>query len=692
MEAVAPDFGLSSQVAASAYVDWTRSAQTLTWQGNGLTPGGGGTWNTANTNWNAGASAPANQFWSNSWNDSAVFGTTGGTVAVVTPVTVNQVAFNASGYSLTGSSPITLAGSNPGFYVGSGVSATVASPILGSAGLIKSGGGNVLLSSPNYFTGGTTIPAGRVTVSNPLSLGNGPVTLNGGTLALAVTPAVQPITAFNSPVSPQIFTLTKGNAGDGPSFTASTLVLTDGVNGETNSAFTTQPVAVTNSAGFSASFTYQPSPVASGAQADGIAFVLQNDPRMTAALGDGGGTFGYGEQGSDTNEIKNSLAIYLNIYNTTQTGIGSNGALGTAISTSPVNFALGDPCQVTLVYSGSAQTLAQTIFDTATASTFTHTYTGVNLNTLLNGTSTYVGFTAGTGGLNATQTISNFTFTNNLNSSAGILNTITATGATTSVLSIAAAVSGVPSSTGAVTVISGSTLQIVTGTPGKTAVLSIPSLSLAGSIGNWASTLDVTSQAIDLTGGVLATIVNQIASGSAGNWTGFGITSSTAATDSSHLTAVGVLQNTINGTTPIYGTGTPLGLFEGANPAASDILIKFTYYGDANLDGKVDGSDYSLIDNGFNTTATGWFNGDFNYDGVINGSDYTLIDNSFNQQGAQLTAQAAVSTAQIAVTASVPEPSLLALATLFPAMLRRHKKIRTCHTHQVQCSNCKENG
>ena len=89
----------------------------------------------------------------------------------------------------------------------------------------------------------------------------------------------------------------------------------------------------------------------------------------------------------------------------------------------------------------------------------------------------------------------------------------------------------------------------------------------------------------------------------------------------------------------MYGAGTTLGLFDGsATPAPSDILVKYTYFGDANLDGHVDGSDYTLIDNGYNTRTTGapltgWFNGDFNYDGRVDGSDYTLIDNAFNCKG-----------------------------------------------------------
>jgi hypothetical protein len=71
------------------------------------------------------------------------------------------------------------------------------------------------------------------------------------------------------------------------------------------------------------------------------------------------------------------------------------------------------------------------------------------------------------------------------------------------------------------------------------------------------------------------------------------------------------------------------------------VLVKYTYYGDANLDGQVDGSDYTKIDNGFNNHLTGWINGDFNYDGAVDGSDYTLIDNAFNTQSASIAASIA---------------------------------------------------
>jgi hypothetical protein len=144
------------------------------------------------------------------------------------------------------------------------------------------------------------------------------------------------------------------------------------------------------------------------------------------------------------------------------------------------------------------------------------------------------------------------------------------------------------------------------------------------------ATLDVGGNDFLVQNGDLAAITALLATGFAnGSWTGAGIASAAAAGDSSHLTALGAIDNSQS----IFG---PANLFDGDAPAVTDILIKYTYYGDANLDGQVDGSDYTKIDNGYNTHQTGWENGDFNYDAVVDGSDYTLIDNAFNTQSAPL--------------------------------------------------------
>jgi hypothetical protein len=63
----------------------------------------------------------------------------------------------------------------------------------------------------------------------------------------------------------------------------------------------------------------------------------------------------------------------------------------------------------------------------------------------------------------------------------------------------------------------------------------------------------------------------------------------------------------------------------------------YTYAGDANLDGTIDGGDYGIIDNFVQVpNADGYANGDFNYDGVIDGGDYGIIDNNVQAQGAPL--------------------------------------------------------
>jgi hypothetical protein len=95
------------------------------------------------------------------------------------------------------------------------------------------------------------------------------------------------------------------------------------------------------------------------------------------------------------------------------------------------------------------------------------------------------------------------------------------------------------------------------------------------------------------------------------------------------------------------------------------VLVKYTYYGDANLDGIVNGADYQQIDNGFGMHLTGRSNGDFNYDGVVDGSDYSLIDNTYNQLSARGASPLALIASPTSITTSpAPEPTTLALLGL----------------------------
>jgi alpha-amylase len=246
------------------------------------------------------------------------------------------------------------------------------------------------------------------------------------------------------------------------------------------------------------------------------------------------------------------------------------------------------------------------------------------------------------------------------------------------------------------TSINGSGLSIAAGakviiaalnsTPAATSRLS--SLTIAGSTNAWTGKLDLQSSDLLLeatptsAAAALAQVTDQIKSGfDNGKWDGQGITSSASATDPKGDHTLGVILNSFNGS-PLYTT------FDGQSVDTNTILIKYTYYGDANLDGQVNGSDYTAIDNGFNEGLTGWNNGDFNYDGVINGDDYALIDNAFNMVGslaatpqdmvAADTDQISPPPSIIVTPTAVPEPSTLGLFAAATAglLVRRQRKQR----------------
>ncbi len=78
-------------------------------------------------------------------------------------------------------------------------------------------------------------------------------------------------------------------------------------------------------------------------------------------------------------------------------------------------------------------------------------------------------------------------------------------------------------------------------------------------------------------------------------------------------------------------------LFDGETVDAATVIVKYTYGGDANIDGVINADDYATIDfNSNNPAAHNYFNGDFNLDGVINADDYSVIDFNNTAQGSPL--------------------------------------------------------
>ncbi len=155
-------------------------------------------------------------------------------------------------------------------------------------------------------------------------------------------------------------------------------------------------------------------------------------------------------------------------------------------------------------------------------------------------------------------------------------------------------------------------------TPASRTLLAVGGLSLTG------GTLDLGNNDLVVHNASLSAVTALAAAGYAGGaWTGAGLTSSSAAADAKHLTAVGVI-------------AARAGTFDGQAVVATDVLARYTYYGDTNLSGVVDAADYLAVDAGYYNHLTGWANGDFNYDGVVDGSDYTLMDNAFDMESTTL--------------------------------------------------------
>jgi fibronectin-binding autotransporter adhesin len=616
--------------------------------------------------------------------DIASYTITGGTLAAPAILSYGNTFMNNSTLNLNGGtlqatqdSPAFINGFNNAYLMDSGItvdnnshnitigqSLTHAGNSSIDGGITFQGTGTTKLLGSNTYTGNTVVTAGKLLVGNPAAIGTGSVILSGGaTLALSSNPtSIINLSSFQA----------NGATGFSPTVAPNGLSaqLTQQQTGVQESLLSGSPITISDASGFSASFVYSHSKItAQGGAADGVTFVLVSATGGNSLYGGGGGADGYVGSGGGfdptANGGANSIAADVDEYND-RIGIGENGNfLGqTAGGSVPISQDTAVKVDVNYTYNTSAGsgTFTETLTSLSNGSTYTYS-TAVDLAQLLGGTaggtaSAYFGFTGSTGGVNDNQFVSNLGISN---SSGGVpyagvvvTNPATVADASSATIQLSSTPKYATGGVGMITIGNGSVLNIATNASSGVArgILTTPSVTFTNPS---SGQLNIAQNGLDISNQTLASVTAMVASGYAGGtFNGPGIVSTAAANDSSHLTTIGVIQNNATGS-PLYTT------FDGTPVAAADILVKYTYYGDTNLDGLVDGSDYSRIDNGFLTHLTGWFNGDFNYDGVINGSDYTLIDNAYNTQGASVAA--AVATAEVAGAegSSVPEPTTLGL-------------------------------
>jgi hypothetical protein len=263
-----------------------------------------------------------------------------------------------------------------------------------------------------------TFPAG-VSFTPPATLSGFPAFGSGGIYPLTVI-------ASNgvSPVVTQYFTLriveiaarpsfnTNGlgwvlngdTVNGGPNISNNVFTLTDSTGGENRSGWFAFPLYV---GAFEASFTYQD---IGGNGADGVGFVIQNDPRGPNAIGLAGGGLAYAG-------ITSSVAVLLNIYGSSGLMLGTNGVdayYGSGApsgksyqSTAPVNLDMGNPIAVALRYTGGI--LHVSLTDTVTSANF-QTNIPVNIPAFTGTNAAWVGITGSEGGIVSHQTVSNFSY------------------------------------------------------------------------------------------------------------------------------------------------------------------------------------------------------------------------------------------------------------------------------------------
>jgi fibronectin-binding autotransporter adhesin len=528
--------------------------------------------------------------------------------------------------------------------------------------------GTLVLAAPNYYTGPTTVNAGTLIIANSQAL--------AGTSQVVV----------NSTNTGTVFAPSYANGGLAINNSSGLVGLSGAVVGGV------PIILLLNGLGGDASISYT----------HFVAGHAVNTVDGYAYFGALQGTAGGAAVWAGTVSLNSSSGAPVGIsggYNNATTG-GTLTIAGTISGTGPVMLGL-NANSVTVLgasnsYSGETQLMSSTGVTSTVqlgANSAIPADSGLNFtnnNAELQSNASFVygptifdlhGFNTSTAYFTSTSTATLSTTTQNANSNNGVItnlqNNSTSVltilgsasepylgqfkdGSATAKLGLAFDVSGVFDFTGGNNYSGGTTVN--------SGNLVIPGLSNAGS-GNL--TINGGEMVIQApTTATAAAIYGLLRTGyNGGNWNGSGVNSVTAASDTSHLTAVGMLTGSTEN-------------FEGQLLNATDVALKLTYYGDTNLDGQVDGSDYSLVDyaylNNLNTSnpaLTGWQNGDFNYDGVVDGSDYTLMDNAFNSQGAQFSNQLARPTASISAGAPVPEPASLALLSIgLTALLGRPRR------------------
>lgn len=397
----------------------------------------------------------------------------------------------------------------------------------------------------------------------------------------------------------------------------------------------------------------------------GGTLVLNNAETFTGTLSVTQGTVAVGPSGSFVGSISVSAGATLDA-----SALGAAGlalAPGTTLTAYNQSVGAGTSSVVgnisgagTVIYSGFSGVNVASSGNISGANNLT--ITGPNYGGIFtfNGSLTYSGNTT----VNHGETL---VVNNPLRTVNGTLS-VTGTGTQTSTVILAG--TGVAGEFGSISASAYGVVRLpvsVHGAGGNAKVLVTTGLDLGNDgFNNFSGTVDLTDNDMIVRNSSLATVMQFVTSANDGGaWDQPGITSSllTSPVGSALYCTLAVVSNDAgDGVHQLFSTfdGVPLGM--------TDVMVKYTYYGDADLSGYVDGNDVAQWINGYNTGLTGWQNGDFNNDGVVDMNDFNLMIQSIQNESTSFSWNTGGGSA-------VPEPGQLALLALAaPAMLTRRRR------------------